>query len=95
MIQISIDEATAYDMASAFSVQSQTNPAARPDWDRLIVEIARQVGPDRHEHVMQTLYPVLWALNQAASIATDVETLKDIEEQHAAALGQLRKHFQS
>lgn len=94
MIKISVDEAFAYDLLSILSVKSAANPAARPDWDRLIVEIIAQVGQEKHDEIMAQVYPALYAFNCAASEATDFATLTQIEEQHQQVMQQLRTRFQ-
>ncbi len=63
MIQISVDEAFAYDLLSILSVKSEAKPEVRPDWDRLAAEIARQVP--QHSRIMVEGYPMLWAVNSA------------------------------
>ncbi len=78
MIQLSIDEAAAYDMLSILSVKSQTKPEVRPDWDRMIVEIIRQVGQERHDQIMVEAYPILWATNSA--IFNQIDALKKSDE---------------
>lgn len=78
MIQISVDAALAYDMLSILSVKSQTKPEVRPDWDRLIVEIIRQVGQEKHNQIMKEVYPVLWAINSA--IFNRIDDLKKSDQ---------------
>lgn len=78
MIKISIDPAVAYDMLSILSVKSAVNPAARPDWDRMIVEIIEQVGQEKHDQVMKEIYPILYAYNSA--IFNRIDDLKKSDD---------------
>ncbi len=78
MIQLSVDEALAYDMLSILSIKSQTKPEVRPDWDRMVVEIIQQVGQERHDLIMAQAYPVLWATNSA--IFNRIDDLKKSDE---------------
>ncbi len=87
MIQLSVDEAAAYDMLSILSVKSQTRPEVRPDWDRMIVEIIRQVGQERHDQIMVEAYPILWATNSA--IFNQIDALNDRHEKAATRLREL------
>ncbi len=78
MILISVDEALAYDMLSILSIKSQTKPEVRPDWDRMVAEIVRQVGQEKHDQVMGQAYPVLWATNSA--IFNRIDDLKKSDD---------------
>jgi hypothetical protein len=65
MIFIPCDEAKAYDELSILSVKSQVRPEVRPDWDRLMEAIVRQVDPEKHQRIMAEIYPIMWATNSA------------------------------
>ncbi len=78
MIKISVDPAVAYDMLSILSVKSAANPAVRPDWDRMIVEIIEQVGQEKHDQVMKEVYPILYAVNSA--IFNRIDDLKKSDD---------------
>lgn len=78
MIQISIDEAASYDILSILSVKSDARPSVRPDWDRLIVEIQRQVPAPKHKEIMEQAYPMLWATNSA--IFHRINDLKETDD---------------